>query len=113
MGGDEASGVGACTEENGAALEAFVADTLADLNRKPVAWGDLAAPVGSDVVLEVWDRAAKGQHEVVDANIQSSYLDVSSAERPANQFWTPVLEGSRVLGGEAAIWPRATLARTS
>lgn len=104
MGGDEAGGVGACTEENGAALEAFVADTLADLNRKPVAWGDLAAPVGSDVVLEAWDRAAKGQHEVVDANIQSSYLDVSSAERPANQFWTPVLEGSRVLGGEAAIW---------
>ena len=28
--------------------------------------------VGSDVVLEAWDRAAKGQHEVVDANIQSS-----------------------------------------
>ena len=28
----------------GAALEAFVADTLADLDRKPVAWGDLAAP---------------------------------------------------------------------
>ena len=73
----------------------------------------LCGKVGSNVVLEAWDRAAKGQHEVVDANIQSSYLDVSSAERPANQFWTPVLEGSRVLGGEAAIWPRATLARTS
>jgi hypothetical protein len=104
MGGDEASGVGACTEENGAALESFVAETLAGLHKTPVAWGDLAASVGSDVVLEAWDRAAKGQHEVVDATIQSSYLDVSAADRPASQFWEPVRQGSRVLGGEAAIW---------
>jgi hexosaminidase len=112
MGGDEASGVGACTAENGAVLEKFVADTLTELRRTPIAWGDLAAAtsyspeskVGSNVVLEAWDRAAKGKHDVVDASIQSSYLDLSAAERPASNFWEPRLGGSHVLGGEAAIW---------
>jgi len=105
MGGDEAGGVGACTTSNGKALESFVSSALLELKRTPVAWGDLAAKdeVSKRVVMEPWNSAYEGRHDVVDANIHYSYLDFTDA--PARNFWHRVdARGNKLIGGEAAIW---------
>jgi hypothetical protein len=105
MGGDDTGGIGQCTSSNGQELEQFASSTLLELQRVPVAWGDLAArnEVSTRVVLEPWNSAAEGRHDVVDAQIRTSYLDFADA--PASNFWHAVeSNGNHLIGGEAAIW---------
>jgi len=112
LGADEAGDSrGHCDVANAQRLESFAADTIRELGRTPVAWGDAKAEDTGELVLERWNTpAAKAEvrgnrvykHPIVDAWFENSYLDFNYHQHPPRNFWAPVAHGA--LGGEAAIW---------
>lgn len=103
VGGDETANVGACTTEGSAQrLEVWTMSHIHQMNRTALVWGDIVAPTGADVVRETWGAQQGGSHRVVDAQLESSYLDFP--KRSPESFWREVPVSAENLGGEAVIW---------
>merc|ERR1719487_580989 len=104
VGGDETASVGACTAQGSArTLGVWTMAQIHAANRTALVWGDTVAPTSSDVIREAWGSQQAGQHRVIDAQLESSYLDFPT--RPAESFWRAVpVSGDQYLGGEAVIW---------
>jgi len=105
VGGDETASVGACTKEGSAqTLEVWTMARIREMKRTALVWGDLVAPTNSDVIREAWGPAMQqaGDHRVIDAQLESSYLDFPA--RPAEAFWRAVPMTEANVGGEAVIW---------